>query len=98
MKTEIQCNHFILKQRIQQYLDEYEIKHAHSGYQYLATSISIGCKNPQIIFSLTDLLNQVAFLFGTQSDRVERAMRYAIRGTNMTNKEFIQRAVDEINL
>lgn len=98
MESGVQCNNAALKQKVQQYLDEYEIKHARKGYQYLVASISIGCRNPQKIFSQTDLLNQVAFSFGTQPDCVERAIRYAIRGTNMTNKEFIQCAVDKIHL
>ena len=98
METEVQWDDAALEQKVQQYLDEYKIKHAQKGYGYLVASISIGCKNPQKVFSQTDLLNQVAFLFGARSDGVERAIRYAIRGTNMTNKEFIQCAVDKIHL
>lgn len=98
MKSGVQCDNASLEQKVQQYLDEYEIKHAQEGYHYLAAAISIACKNPQKVYSQIDLRNQVALLFGTRSDRVERAIRYAIRGTNMTNKEFIQRAVDKLHL
>lgn len=96
MESEIQCDDTALKQKVQQYLDEYNIKHAQEGYHYLAAAISITCKNPQKAFSQIDLRNQVALLFGTRPENVERAVRYALRGTHMTNKQFIQNAADAI--
>lgn len=97
MESEIQCDDTLLKEKIQQYLDEYKIKHAQEGYQYLVAAISIAYKM-QKGYNQIDVRNQVALLYGTRPENVERAVRYAIRGTKMTNKTFVQDAVNTIHL
>jgi len=78
------------------YLDATEVKHSHMGFRYLVSAIDLGLQSPDMVYRITDLYNAVAVTFNASGAKVERSIRYAIKKTNLTNKEFITRAIDDI--
>jgi hypothetical protein len=67
------------------------------GFRYLVTAIELGLQTPDIVYRITDLYDAVAAFFNTTGVKVERSIRYSIRKTNLTNKEFISRAIDHLS-
>ena len=82
---------------INRYLDATGIKHSHIGYRYLLAAIQLGTKSPKSLIKITDLYQKIALNYETEVISVERAIRYAVSPLNLTNKEFITKAVDDIN-
>lgn len=80
------------------YLDSIGIKHANMGFRYLVTAIEIGSENPKLLYKVSDLYDEIAQLYDTNKSSVEKSIRYAVISSGLTNKEFILRAVDSINM
>lgn len=83
---------------IYNYLEEQGIKHSNLGYRYLTTSILLGLNDSSACLKITDLYQKVADFHHVKASDVERTIRYSLISSKMTNKEFISRAVDELNL
>jgi hypothetical protein len=80
------------------YLDTFGIKHSNMGFRYLITAVEIGYERPQLLFKISDLYGEIAQVYKTNKSSVEKSIRYAILSSGLTNKEFIMRAVDSINM
>ncbi|HHU22236.1 MAG TPA: hypothetical protein GXZ52_02280 [Clostridiales bacterium] len=80
------------------YLDSMGIKHANTGFRYLITALEIGADNPQLLYKISDLYEEIAQIHGTKKTNVEKSIRYCVSPSGMTNKEFISRAVDNLYL
>jgi len=85
------------------YLDKANVKHSYLGFDYLSEAIEIGlydkskvCKGlTRTIYPAIALNNKVAVT------NVERCIRKAVQSSaypDVTNAEFIARAVDEIKV
>lgn len=81
---------------IYNYMDKMGIKHANTGYRYLATAIRICTDSPEMGYNMTYLYRIISEMFDTKMFCVERAMRYSLSMSMMTNKEFVSKAVDYI--
>lgn len=84
---------------IYQYVDTLGIKHGNMGFRYLVALIQIGIETYETSYKISDMYEKVAKIYGTRRSSVERAVRYAIKGTKymgMTNKEFVMVAIDEL--
>ena len=75
------------------YLDSAGIKQSNNGFRYIISIIEMGSKQSDNLFKTTDLYKTVAERYNTTPVRVERSIRYSIRGTRQTNKEFLSRAL-----
>lgn len=80
------------------YLDSIGIKHANMGFRYLISAIEIGSDDPKLLYKISDLYEEIAKMYDTSKSSVEKSIRYSVMSTNLTNKEFILRAVDSINM
>lgn len=83
---------------INNYLEEQGVKHSNLGFRYLITAISLGLQSPPLSMTMSDLYAQTAEKHSTDAMRVERAIRYSISNSTVSNKEFIAKAIDELNL
>ena len=79
---------------VYKYLEYNGIKHSNLGFRFVATSILLGIETPSYCMKIASLYDEVARIHETSSACVERAIRNAITGVKMTNKEFIAKAVD----
>lgn len=82
--------------KIYRYLDSKGLKHAKLGYKYLISAIGAMIEDPYENQKITDVYDRVAKDHGTSGYCVERAIRYAITKSNVSNKEFILRATHEL--
>ncbi len=73
------------------------VKHACKGYRYLIIAIQIGVNNPDMALKNKDIYEIIAAKYNTKASSVERAIRYVIMPFGMTNKEFISKAIDDMN-
>lgn len=78
------------------YIEDYGIKHSNLGFKYLATSIHLGLESPSLCQKITDLYEKAGNIHCTKGINIERAIRYSIQNTNMTNKEFIIKAINNL--
>ncbi|MBP8641049.1 MAG: hypothetical protein KBI01_09175 [Oscillospiraceae bacterium] len=82
---------------INNYLEDKGIKHSNLGFRYLLTAILLGIDSPSGYKRITDMYETVATVHHTDAAAVEHAIRYSISKKNITNKEFITKAVDELS-
>ncbi len=78
------------------YLEEQGIKHSNLGFRFLASAIMLGIETPSYCMKIAGLYEEVAKEQSTNRACVERAIRNAIPGRKVTNKEFIAKAVDTL--
>jgi hypothetical protein len=81
---------------IYQYLNRANIKLSNKGFQYCASAIKLATENPQLIIKMEDLYEKVGELYRENAKNVSRAIRYSLTHLNTTNKEFLSRAVYEV--
>lgn len=81
---------------INNYLEEQGIKHTNLGYRYLATAIVLGTES--LPGKIAELYEKIADMHDTSSLSVERAIRYSLSKKETTNKEFIFKAVDRLEM
>lgn len=81
---------------INSYLEDKGIKHSNLGFRYLLTAILLGIDSPSIYKRITDMYETIATIHHTDAAAVEHAIRYSVSKKNITNKEFIAKAVDEL--
>ncbi len=79
-----------------QYLDDMRINHTNSGYRYLAKAIQICLENPLETTNIMDVYRMVGITCNKNQASVEKAIRYSIFPTGLTNKKFIWKVVDDI--
>ncbi|MEA5144119.1 MAG: sporulation initiation factor Spo0A C-terminal domain-containing protein [Oscillibacter sp.] len=73
-----------------------DFKHSRSGCRYLLTAIEIGTKTTHKLIKITDLYSKVAEIYNTKPVNVERSIRYCLHPHGWANKEFIYRAIEQI--
>ena len=83
------------------YLDSKHIKHSLMGYDYLTMAIEMGLEDKQLVCRklTTVIYSAIAQTYSINTPCVERNIRHAIQRSDtkdVTNAEFIARAVDEI--
>ena len=78
------------------YLSRAKLKMSNKGFQYCATAIKLACENPQLITRMEDLYEKVGEIYGENAKNVSRTIRYALSHLDMTNKEFLSKAVYEV--
>jgi len=81
---------------IYQYLSRAKLKLSNKGFQYCASAIKLACENPQLITRMEDLYEKVGELYGENAKNISRTIRYALSHLNTTNKEFLSKAVYEV--
>lgn len=86
----------IYSDSINLYLSSRGIKNSNKGYIFLADAIRLGAETEDSVNRVSDLYTLIAMSYGVLPQNVERAIRYAISGLGVTNKEFIAKAVHEI--
>lgn len=93
-----------MKKEIYNYLLEHKIKPNLSGFNYLYKAIEFGIDNTGKPMQVTKTIYpKVAEDFESNSYRIERAIRHAIRKSDkkycsLTNGEFISMAIIELSL
>ncbi|HHU06111.1 MAG TPA: response regulator [Clostridiales bacterium] len=81
---------------IYQYLSCAKLKLSNKGFQYCASAIKLACENPQLMTRMEDLYEKVGELYGENAKNISRTIRYALSHLNTTNKEFLSKAVYEV--
>jgi len=84
------------EEMIFQYLSRASLKLSNKGFQYCASAIKLASENPQLIIKMEDLYEKVGELYGENAKNVSRTIRYSLTHLNTTNKEFLSRAVYEV--
>lgn len=86
------------KVQIYEYLNSEKIKHSNRAFIYLFTAICLLINHGEAEnVKLTDIYKEIAEDYGTSCYCVERAIRHEIQKKNLTNKEFITKAIHDIN-
>ena len=80
------------------YLDENGIKHSNKGYIFLLEAMMIMCRMQRMKWVLDDIYEEIAKKYSVNKCSVERTIRYSLLKTNLSNKEFLARAFDNIVL
>lgn len=86
----------IFDHEINQYLENHGVKHSNIGYSYLFEIMKILTKDPNRKHQIMKLYGLVAEKFDVKAMCVEKAIRYAIMSVDITNKEFISKAMDDL--
>lgn len=81
---------------ISKYLEKYGIHHSNTGYRYLMNAVRLGYQEPQLLYKISNLYEDIAQSYGIRTANLERAIRYSLKGLNMTSKEFIAKAVHDL--
>ena len=83
-------------ENIVSYLDSVGLRHSLIGYRYLIAAIQFEMEDLRSCSKMMDTYEAVAVVFNTSRINVERSIRYAICPLQITNKEFILKAVDDL--
>jgi len=81
---------------IYKYLHKAGIKHSNSGFKYLIDAICLMLEDPMENDKIGIVYEKIANKYGTNSECIERAIRYTIIKMHLSNKEFIVRASHEL--
>ena len=80
---------------IKNYLDKCGVKHSNLGFKYLVSVIMIVGADPDNNTVISEVYKKVAEKYNSAPNSVERAIRYSIKHHKITNKEFVNRAIDK---
>lgn len=86
----------VIDREIHRYLLDHDIKACGKGFNYLVSAIRKGLENLTNIYNIMKLYEAVAEEYNKNTGSIERAIRYLIKSTGVTNKEFISIAVYRI--
>jgi len=84
------------EEMIFQYLSRASLKYGNKGFLYCASAIKLASENPQLIIKMEDLYEKVGELYGENAKNVSRTIRYSLTHLNITNKEFLSKALYEV--
>ncbi|SHI19007.1 Forkhead domain-containing protein [Sporobacter termitidis DSM 10068] len=82
--------------QIKDYLEKEGLKHSSLGFRYLVLIISIVGKDPDKNTVLSEVYKIIATEYDASPKSIDRSIRYSIKHQDVTNKEFIMKAVDEL--
>ena len=88
----------ITDKQINQYLNQFHINHAMSGYLFLMSAIRFQVEGTIPRGYMAGVYEKVADKHETKPSYVENAIREVLKrsDTNMSNKQFIVTAMDEL--
>ena len=86
----------IIDREIHRYLMDHDVKTCGKGFYYLVSAIKKGLDNFTNIYNIMKLYEEIAEEYNKNTSNIERSIRYLIKTTGATNKEFISTAVYRI--
>ncbi len=85
-------------EHVYRYLSQQNLKYGNKGFWYCSAAIKAASDNPELIIKLNKIYTEISVQFKTNEKSISRAIRYTLAPLGITNKEFISKAICEIQM